>query len=70
MVQITIESHKWQNVYYYSKYVHRLPRQLRIVIGRKFFGSSGLPLFLYIGFILPTSQMSGITPDTQMLNHV
>ena len=23
MVQITIESHKWQNVYYYSKYVHR-----------------------------------------------
>jgi hypothetical protein len=23
MVQITIESHKWQNVYYYSKYVQR-----------------------------------------------
>ena len=23
MIQITIESHKWQNVYYYSKYVHR-----------------------------------------------
>ena len=23
MVQITIESHKWQDVYYYSKYVHR-----------------------------------------------
>ena len=23
MEQITIESHKWQNAYYYSKYVHR-----------------------------------------------
>jgi hypothetical protein len=26
MVQITIESHKWQNIYYYSKYVHRCYR--------------------------------------------
>ena len=24
MVQITIELHKWQNVYYYSKYVHNV----------------------------------------------
>jgi hypothetical protein len=46
--------------------VNNLPRQLRIVIGRKFFGSSGLPLFLYIGFILPTSQMSGITPELKI----
>jgi hypothetical protein len=45
--------------------VNNLPRQLMIVIGRKFFGSSGLPLFLYIGFILPTSQISGISPITQ-----
>jgi hypothetical protein len=29
-----------------------LPRQLRMVIGRKFLGSKGLPLFLYIGLIL------------------
>jgi hypothetical protein len=42
---------------------YNLPGQLRIIIGRKFFGSSGLPLFLYISFILPTSQMSGITPE-------
>jgi cell division protein FtsL len=46
--------------------VNNLPRQLRIVIGRKLFGSSGLPLFLYIGFILPTSQMSGITPELKI----
>jgi hypothetical protein len=30
-----------------------LPRELRIVIGRKFLGSKGFPLFLYIGLILP-----------------
>jgi hypothetical protein len=39
--------------------VNNLPRQLRLVIGRKFLGSKGLPLFLYIGLILPISQISG-----------
>jgi hypothetical protein len=38
--------------------VNSLPRQLRMVIGRKFLGSKGLPLFLYIGLILPISQIS------------
>jgi hypothetical protein len=28
--------------------------------------SSGLPLFFYIGFILPTSQMSGISPELKI----
>jgi hypothetical protein len=39
-----------------------LPRQLRMVIGRKFLGSKGLPLFLYIGLIPPISQISGKKP--------
>jgi hypothetical protein len=33
-----------------------------MVIGRKFLGSKGLPLFLYIGLILPISQISGKKP--------
>jgi hypothetical protein len=44
--------------------VYNLPRQLRIVIGRKFFGSSGLPLFLYIWrdalwYKLPLNHING-----------
>jgi hypothetical protein len=29
-----------------------------------------LPLFLYIDFILPTSQMSGITPELNITLHI
>ena len=42
--------------------ISSLPRQLRIVIGRKFLGSKGFPLFLYIGLILPINQISGENP--------
>jgi hypothetical protein len=43
-----------------------LPRELRIVIGRKFLGSKGFPLFLYIGLILPISQISGKKPVSKI----
>jgi hypothetical protein len=48
--------------------VNSLPRQLRMVIGRKFLGSKGLPLFLYryIGLILPISQISGKNPVSKI----
>jgi hypothetical protein len=46
--------------------VNILPRQLRMVIGRKFLGSKGLPLFLYIGLILPISQISGKKPVSKI----
>jgi hypothetical protein len=39
---------------------------LRMVIGRKFLGSKGLPLFLYIGLILPISQISGKKPVSKI----
>jgi hypothetical protein len=37
-----------------------------MVIGRKFLGSKGLPLFLYIGLILPISQISGKKPVSKI----
>ena len=46
--------------------VNNLPRQLRLVIGRKFLGSKGLPLFLYIGLILHISQISGEKPVSKI----
>ena len=46
--------------------VNSLPRQLSMVIGRKFLGSKGLPLFLYIGLILPISQISGKKPVSKI----
>jgi hypothetical protein len=36
------------------------------LIGRKFLGSKGLPLFLYIGLILPISQISGRKPVSKI----
>ena len=47
--------------------VHNLPKQLKIVIGRKFLGSIVVPLFLYNGTMLPASQVSGIIPDLKII---
>ena len=47
--------------------VNNFPKQLKIVIGLKLFGSSTSPLFLYIGFIFPRSQLSGIIPVLKII---
>lgn len=42
--------------------VNSLPKQLTNVIGLKFSGSNGSPLFLYTGKIIPIDQLSGTIP--------